>query len=86
MIKTIKIINIGSSSLDGQIYKEYEEAKACNFCKHFQGYGLHWCAGKCILKDKEIEGGYVGGYSKAAKECDSFDCKLELLGKLEINN
>ena len=72
-------IKIGTSSLKGDIYGDYEEHKACNFCIHFKGIGLHACCGDCVLNGKRIEGGYTGGYRKTAKECESFDCKPELL-------
>ena len=79
----MKLIKVGCSSKEGNLYREYNKAKSCHICKHFVGYGLHAVAGKCTLLDKEIGGGYTGNYSKVAQECESFDCKLEFLGKLE---
>lgn len=69
----MKII-IGTSSKNGDILKDYDEAKACNFCIHFKGYGLHALAGRCFKYNKDITGGYVGNYSKVAKKCNSFEC------------
>ena len=74
-----KQIRIGTSSLTGAIYGDYEQYKVCNFCIHFRGIGLHACCGDCLLKNKRIEGGYTGGYEKEAKMCDSFECRPELL-------
>ena len=39
---------------DGNIFKELEEVKACNFCSHFKGYGLHAFSGHCFKLDKDI--------------------------------
>ena len=64
---------------DGDIYADLDEVKACNFCTHFKGYGLHAHSGHCFKLDKDIEGGYVGNYIKTAKECDVFDVKRELI-------
>lgn len=74
-----KQIKIGVSNIEGDIYGDYEEYKACNLCVHFRGIGLHACCGDCTLKNKTIEGGYIGNYKKVAKECDSFECIPELL-------
>ena len=79
----MKLIKVGISSLNGELYREYDKAKSCHLCKHFQGYGLHAFAGKCLLKDKELEAYCCeNNYDKTAKECDSFDCKKELLAEL----
>ena len=59
------------------------ELKACNFCKHFRGYGLHWCSGKCTAKNKEIEDGYNGGYLTETENCDWFDDRREGNGRKE---
>ena len=67
----------------GDIYADLEKVKACNFCTHFKGYGLHAPSGHCFKLDKDIGGGYVGMYSKTAKECNNFEVKPELT---EINN
>lgn len=72
-------ILIGSSSLKGPIYEDYDKAKACNFCIHFRGYGLHACAGHCFKLNKDIEGGYIGNYRKIGKDCDNFKCIPERL-------
>lgn len=74
----MKII-IGHSSKNGNILKDYDEAKACNYCIYFKGYGLHALAGRCFKFNKDITGGYVGNYSKVAKKCDSFECEPEKL-------
>ena len=62
--------------MNGPIYGDYDEYKSCNFCKSFCGYGLHWFAGKCKLKDIELG---LFEYLKTAKECNDFDCKEELI-------
>ena len=80
MNKNMTRIRVGFGT-NGDIYQDLEKAKACNFCIYFQGYGLHWVCGHCSKLNKEIEGGYVGGYSKTAKECDSFTVRPELLEK-----
>lgn len=64
---------------NGNIYKDLDEVKACNFCTHFKGYGLHAVNGHCSMFDKDIDGGYIGNYTKAAKECNAFDVKRELI-------
>lgn len=66
---------------DGDIYSDLDEVKACNFCTHFRGYGLHAACGYCSMLDKDIYGGYVGSYAKMAKECYAFDVKPELIEK-----
>ena len=68
---------------NGDIYADLEKVKACNFCTHFKGYGLHAVCGYCSMLDKEIHGGYIGNYTKVAKECNVFDVKRELI---EENN
>lgn len=73
-------VGIGTN---GDIYADLEEVKACNFCTHFKGYGFHACAGHCPKLNKDIDGGYIGNYSKVAKECKDFDVKQELI---ENNN
>lgn len=75
----MKKIRIGGSSLHGDILEDYEKAKACNFCTHFKGYGLHACAGHCDYKNEDIGGGYIGNYRKAAKTCGGFDCNPKFL-------
>lgn len=72
-------ILIGFTSIKGEIYEDYDKAKACNFCIHFKGFGLHAAAGHCYKLDKDINGGYSGNYSKTAKECNNFECKPQLL-------
>ena len=83
-MKTIKLIKVGTSNVYGDIYKEYEHAKSCQFCNHFIGCGLHACAAICALKSIRIEGGYTGGYRETALKCDSFDCKYEHLAILYL--
>ena len=61
---------------DGEILKDYEEAKACNFCTKFMGFGLHWISGYCKEKNKKL---ISLEYSSEAKYCDSFDCDPKLL-------
>ncbi len=78
----MKKIRVGFGT-NGDIYEDLEKCKACNFCTHFMGYGLHAVAGKCLKKDKEISGGYIGNYRKIAMECDSFDCKPDLLVEVQ---
>ena len=73
-------VGIGTN---GGIYTDLEEVKACNFCAHFKGYGLHACTGHCFKLNKDIDGGYIGNYTKVAKECKDFDVKQELV---ENNN
>lgn len=73
-------VGIGTN---GDIYADLDEVKACNFCTHFIGYGLHAVCGYCSMLDKEIAGGYIGNYTKMAKECNVFDVKRELI---EENN
>ena len=75
-------IIIGHSDAEGHLLVSYEEAKACNFCKNFSGYGLHACAGHCSAKNKELYGGYVGGYTEEAKNCDSFECVPQSLATI----
>lgn len=71
-------IKVGHGT-NGDIYTDLEKVKACNFCTHFKGYGLHACTGHCFKLNKNIDGGYIGNYSKVAKECNYFNVKLELL-------
>ena len=71
-------IKVGHGT-NGDIYADLEKVKACNFCAHFKGYGLHACTGHCFKLNKNIDGGYIGNYSKIAKECNYFNVKLELL-------
>lgn len=68
-------IRIGIGT-DGEILKDLEEAKACNFCTKFLGHGLHWISGYCKEKDKRL---ISLEYRSEAKFCDSFDCKPDLL-------
>lgn len=75
-------IIIGYSNIEGHLLVPYEEAKACNFCKNFSGYGLHACAGYCSAKNKDLYGSYVGGYTKEDKTCDSFDCVPQSLATI----
>ena len=69
-------VGIGTN---GYIYADLEKVKACNFCTHFRGYGLHALNGHCLILDKDIDGGYIGNYSKVAKECNIFDVRQELI-------
>lgn len=75
----MKKIKVGTSSLNGDILKDYDEARACNFCTHFCGYGMHACCGHCDYKGEDIEGGYVGNYRKIGKDCEGFDCREKFL-------
>lgn len=75
-------IKVGHGT-NGDIYADLDEVKACNFCIHFKGYGLHAHSGHCFKLDKDIEGGYIGNYSKVAKKCVDFEVKAELLEKGE---
>ena len=75
-------IRIGHGT-NGDIYEDLERVKACNFCIYFKGYGLHAHSGHCFKLDKDIEGGYIGNYSKVAKKCGYFEVKAELLEKKE---
>ena len=68
---------------NGYIFEELEKVKACNFCIHFVGYGLHAFNGFCHKLNKEIKGGYIGMYSKIARDCNNFEVRPELL---EENN
>ena len=36
----MKKIRVGFGT-NGDIYEDLEKCKACNFCTHFMGYGLH---------------------------------------------
>ena len=74
-------IRIGFGT-NGDIYADLDKVKACNFCTHFKGYGLHACAGHCFKFDKDINGGYIGNYSKVAQECDAFNVRPELIENL----
>lgn len=65
------------------IYKDLDEVKACSFCTYFKGYGLHAVSGHCSFLDEDIGGGYIGNYTRMAKECNAFDVKRELI---EENN
>lgn len=67
-------VGIGTN---GNIYKDLDEA--CNFCTHFKGYGLHALNGHCSIFNKDIDGGYIGNYTKVAKECNAFNVKRELI-------
>ena len=71
-------IKIGHGT-SGYIFEDLEKAKACNFCKHFKGYGLHSCEGHCSKLNKDISGGYIGNYNKVANECGDFEVREELL-------
>lgn len=75
-------IKIGHGTFGG-IYEDLEKVKACNFCTYFKGYGLHACSGFCNKLNKELEGGYIGMYSKVAKDCAAFEVIPKLL---EENN
>lgn len=75
----MKKIIVGTSSLYGNILEDLDKAKACQFCTHFKGYGLHAWAGYCNYKNEDIGGGYIGNYEKTAKECDGFDCDPNFL-------
>lgn len=75
-------IKIGHGT-NGNIYEDLEKVKACNFCIYFKGYGLHAHSGHCSKFNKNIEGGYIGNYTKMAKECNAFNVKRELI---EENN
>lgn len=77
-------IKIGHGTL-GDIYEDLEKVKACNFCTHFKGRGLHACSGFCSKLNKELTGGYVGGYSKVAKDCTDFEVRPELLEENNTN-
>lgn len=71
-------IRIGFGT-EGDIYEDLEKVKACNFCTYFRGYGLHACSGHCFKFNKDIEGGYIGNYSKVAKTCTDFDAIPNLI-------
>ena len=43
--------------------------KACNICKKFKGFGLHWLAGTCF-KHEEIP---MFSYKEFAESCDDYD-------------
>lgn len=43
--------------------------KACNLCKKFKGFGLHWLAGTCF-KHEEIP---MFSYKEFAESCDDYD-------------
>ena len=75
-------IKIGHGT-NGYIFEEIEKVKACNYCIHFEGYGLHACSGHCSKFDKDINGGYIGAYSETARECSNFEVRPELL---EVGN
>ena len=77
-------IRIGHGT-NGYIFADLEKVKACNYCIHFKGYGLHACSGFCSKLNKELTGGYVGEYSKAAKDCTAFEVRPELLEENNIN-
>ena len=79
----MKKIKIGVSSLTGEILEDFDKAKACNFCTHFRGYGLHACGGFCDYIKEDIFGGYTGMYNRMAKDCDGFECKPDRL--VEVN-
>jgi hypothetical protein len=74
-------IKVGHGT-NGDIYTDLEKVKACNFCTHFKGYGLHACTGHCFKLDKDINGGYTGNYSKVAQECNAFNVRPELIENL----
>lgn len=71
-------IKIGNGT-NGYIFEELEKVKACNYCIHFKNCGLHSCSGHCSKFDKDITGGYIGMYSKIARECSNFEVRPELL-------
>ena len=71
-------IKIGHCTL-GDIYNDLEKVKACNFCIHFEGYGLHGFSGFCHELNKKLS----DRYSKIAKDCTAFEVRPELL---EENN
>ena len=50
-----------------------------NLFENIQEQDLEECFAASGLKDKELES---NNYDKTAKECDSFDCKKELLAEL----
>lgn len=75
-------IKVGIST-HGDIFEDLDKVKACNYCIHFKGYGLHACGGHCFKFDKDIIGGYIGEYNKVAKSCNDFEVRSELL---EENN
>ena len=67
-------IKIGHGT-NGDIFEQLQKVKACNFCKHFKGYGLHWLSGFCSLKNETIN----GRYNTTAKTCGNFEVREELL-------
>ena len=79
----MKKIKIGVSSLTGEILEDFDKAKACNFCSHFSGYGLHAFGGFCDYIKEDVLGGYTGMYNRMAKDCDGFECKSDLLVEVE---
>lgn len=72
-------IKIGFGTL-GDIYEDLEKVKACNFCMHFEGYGLHGFSGFCNKLNKKLS---YCDYPKIAKDCTAFEVRPELL---EENN
>lgn len=76
------IIGFGTN---GNIYADLEKVKACNICVHFKGYGLHACTGHCFKLNKDINGGYIGNYSKVAKECKYFNVQPKLIKEIGEN-
>lgn len=76
-MSTIRI-KIGTGA-NGPIFADLDKVKACNFCRHFKGYGLHAHSGHCFRLCKDIDGGYIGNYGKTAKSCENFEVRTELL-------
>ena len=64
----------------GDIYNDLEKVKACNFCIHFEAYGLHGFNGFCNKLDKKL---FYCDYPKIGKDCTDFVVRPELL---EENN
>ena len=71
-------IRLGFCNINGtkRIYvRPLEQAKSCNFCKHFQPRGLHALAAYCGVNAYNGDDLHFGNYWNVAQQCKQFDCR-----------
>lgn len=57
-------IKIGHGTF-GDVYEDIEKVKACNYCIHFKGYGLHACSGFFVANSiKNLQADMLVGIQK----------------------
>ena len=73
-------IRLGSCNINGSrhVYvRQLEQAKSCNFCKHFQPRGLYAFAAYCGVNAYNGDDLHYGNYWNVAQQCKQFDCRPE---------